>query len=133
MNFDRKFVGLKRRQGGATFLGMLTIVSILLFAAYGGIRLVPIYKEYMDVSRALTQAASSSSPSTSPAEIRQSLQRRWMIDDIKSIQPKDVEIARVGNSTVIRAEYRAEAPFIANISLVVDFDKRVTIGGAATP
>jgi len=127
------YIGLKRRQRGATFLGMLTITSILLFAAYGVIRLVPVYKEYMDVTRALTQAASALGPGASPGEIRQSLERRWQIDDIKSIQPKDIEVNKVGSTTTLRAYYRAEAPFIGNISLVVDFDKSVTMGGKATP
>ncbi len=126
-------IGTIRRQRGATFLGVLIIVSILGFALYAGIRLVPLYKEYMDVSTAMTQMASTLGATASPAEIRNSLQRRWDIDDIKSIQPKEIEINRMANSTTVRAQYRAETPFIANISLVVDFDKTVTMGGAATP
>ena len=124
---------LRQRQRGATFLGTLTIISILLFAVYGGIRLVPLYKEFMDVTQALTQASKELSPSSTPAEIRMSLQRRWLVDDIKSVQPKDIQIGKLGNATTLRAAYRAEAEFIGNVSLVVDFDKQVSIGGAAIP
>jgi len=121
------------KQRGATFLGILIIVAILGFAVYAGIRLVPLYKEYMDVSKALTQTAKELGSTATPAAIRNSLQRRWEIDDIKSVQPKDIEINRNGSTTTVRAQYRAETEFIANISLVVDFDKTVTMGGAAIP
>jgi hypothetical protein len=121
------------RQRGATFLGMVTILAILGCALYAGIRLIPIYKEYMAVAQALSQTAKELGASASPGEIRTSLQRRWDIEDIKSLQPKDVEIAKVGNTTTLHAQYRAETEFVGNVSLVVDFDKSVTMGGAASP
>ena len=121
------------KQRGATFLGMLTIVAILGFAIYAGIRLVPIYKEYMDIYRAMTQTAKELGSSASNEDIRKSLQRRWEVEDIKSLEYKDVHISKVGSATTLHAEYRAETPFIGNISLVVDFDKTVTMGGAESP
>lgn len=122
-----------KRQQGATFLGVLIIVGILGFAIYAGIRLVPLYKEFMDVSTAMTQTAKELGSGATPAEIRKSLDRRWEIEDIHSIQPKDIDVVRVGAATTLRAQYRAEAPFVANVSLVVDFDKSVNMGGASGP
>ena len=116
------------RQGGATFLGMLIIVAILGFGLYAGIRLVPIYLEYMAVVRAMEQTAKEEDGSaTSPQELRTDLDRRWTIEDIKSIDPKEIEIKKIANGFSMRAEYRAEAPFVANVSLVVDFDKTVNV------
>jgi Domain of unknown function (DUF4845) len=126
-------VGSINRQRGATFLGILTIVAILGFAVYAGIRLVPLYKEYMDVAKALSQTAKDLGGAATPADIRKSLERRWEVEDIKSLQPKDIEINRVGNSTTLRAQYRAETEFFSNISLVVDFDKVVTMGSSDGP
>jgi len=128
----KRFQDMKK-QRGATFLGMLTIVAILGFALYAAIRLVPIYKEYMDVYRAMTQTAKTLGSSASNEDIRKSLQRRWEVEDIKSLDFKDVHITKVGNATALHVDYRAEAPFIANISLVVDFDKTVTMGGNDSP
>lgn len=122
---------MRSRQRGATALGMLTIVAILGLAVFAAIRLVPLYLEYMAVSRALEQTAKENAGASQEA-LRTSLIRRWTIEDIDSIQPRDVEIKRGPNgSFVMRAWYRAEAPFISNISLVVDFDKSVTVGGSA--
>lgn len=119
---------MRSRQRGATFLGMVTIVAILGFGIYGAIRLVPMYLEYMAVVRAMEQTAKENSGATQQA-LRVSLIRRWTIEDIKSIEPKDIEIKRAGDGFVMRAWYRAEVPFISNISLVADFDKSVPVGG----
>ena len=55
------------RQRGATFLGMLTIVAILGFGLYAGIRLLPLYLEYMAIARALEQIATENNNNpTSP-------------------------------------------------------------------
>jgi hypothetical protein len=120
---------MRSRQRGATLLGMLVIVGIIGFGIYGGIRLMPLYLEYMAVVRAMEQTAQENAGGTLES-LRTSLIRRWTIDDIKSIQPKDIQITRAKNGFVMRAWYRAEAPFVSNVSLVADFDKSVTVGGA---
>ncbi|HEU4601732.1 MAG TPA: DUF4845 domain-containing protein [Steroidobacteraceae bacterium] len=119
---------MRQRQRGATFIGMVVIIAILGFGLYGAIRLTPLFFEYMAVVRALDQTAKEHSGGpTNPNELRTSLDRRWTIEDIKSIDPKDIEIKKTGGGWTMRAWYRAEAPFIANVSLVVDFDKTVTV------
>jgi hypothetical protein len=120
---------MRSRQRGATFLGMVVIIAILGFALYAGIRLTPLYLEYMAVSRALEQTAKENSGATSPQTLRNSLDRRWTIETIDSIHPKDIEIKKAGSGFTMRAWYRAEAPFISNVSLVADFDKTVNVGG----
>jgi hypothetical protein len=125
---------MRSRQRGATFLGMVTIIAILGFALYAGIRLAPLYFEYMAVVRALEQTAKEhSGESTTVADLRTSLDRRWNVEDIHSINAKEIEIKKAGNGFSMRAWYRAEAPFVGNVSLVADFDKTVDVkvGGGA--
>jgi hypothetical protein len=123
---------MRSRQRGATFLGMVIIVAIVGFGLYGGIRVFPLYMEYMAVVRAMERTAKEDSNAAStPQLLRIALDRRWIVEDIKSIQPKEIEIKRQGTGYTMRAWYRAEAPFISNISLVVDFDKTVTVGAGA--
>jgi type IV secretory pathway TrbF-like protein len=117
-----------REQRGATFLGMVIIAAILGCAVYAGIRLIPLYFEYMAIARAMEQTAKEEKGSpTSPQEIRNALDRRWTIEDIKSIDPKEIEVKKNGNGYTMHAAYRAETPFVANVSLVVDFDKTVDV------
>jgi hypothetical protein len=118
---------MRFRQRGATMIGMVVIIAILGFGLYGAIRLTPLYFEYMAVVRAMEQTAKENADATSPNELRASLDRRWSIEDIKSIDTKEIEIKKTGSGYSMRAWYRAEAPFVANVSLVVDFDKTVTV------
>jgi hypothetical protein len=119
---------MRSRQRGATFIGMVVIVAILGFGLYAGIRLTPMYFEYLEVVRALDQTAKESNGNpVSPMQLRAQLDRRWTVEDIKSIQPKDIEIHKSNDGWTMRAWYRAEVPFIANVSLVADFDKSVTV------
>jgi hypothetical protein len=120
---------MRSRQRGATALGMITIVAILGFGVYGAIRLFPLYMEYLAVVRAMEQTAKENAGG-SPQDMRTSLIRRWAIEDIKNIQPDKIDITKAPNGYTMRAWYRAESPFFSNVSLVVDFDKTVNVGGA---
>lgn len=120
---------MRSRQRGATALGMLCIVAVLGCGVYGIIRVVPLYLEYMAVVRAMEQTAKEHA-NGSIQDLRVSLIRRWSIEDIKSIAAEKIEITRGNKGLVMRAWYRAEVPFVSNISLVADFDKSVPVGGA---
>jgi hypothetical protein len=118
------------RQRGATFIGMLVIGGILALGLYAAMRLVPVYFEYMEVVRAMEQTAKEHAGNpTNPQELRSSLDRRWTVEDIKSIQPKQMIIKRVGNGYTMQAQYRSVVPFIANVSFAVDYDKTVMVAG----
>ena len=120
---------MRSRQRGATLIGMVTMIAIIGFALYAAIRLTPVYLEYMAVVRAMEQTAKESSGGASPTDLRNSLDRRWTVEDIHSLQPKDIEIKKASSGYTMRAWYRAETPFVANVSLVADFDKTVKVGG----
>jgi hypothetical protein len=119
---------MKQRERGATFLGIVVILLILGSALYAGIRLVPVYLEYTKVARALEQVRDEHSAiDTNSQMIRNSLERRWDVEDIGRIGWKDVEIKKTSEGFDIRATYEAEEPFVANVYLLVRFDKTVTI------
>jgi Domain of unknown function (DUF4845) len=122
---------MRSRQRGATLIGILVIASILGFALYAAIRLTPVFLEYMAVVRALEQTAKEHADGPASVEdLRTALNRRWTIEDIHSLAWQDIQIKKAGSGLSMRAWYRAEVPFVANVSLVADFDKTVKVGGA---
>jgi hypothetical protein len=93
------------------------------------LELVPVYLEYTKVVRALEQVRDehSAMDKTSPQMIRNSLERRWDVEDISRIGWKEVDIRKVTDGYEVEAAYDAEEPFAANLYLLVKFDKLVTI------
>jgi hypothetical protein len=119
---------MKQRQRGATFLGIVTILVILGAGLYAGIRLVPVFLEYTKVARALEQVRDEHAAiDTNPQLIRNSLERRWDVEDIKSIGWKEIEVKRTSDGYDVKAIYSVEQPFIANVYLLAKFDKSVVI------
>ncbi len=119
---------MRQRERGATFLGIVIIVLILGTALYAGIRLVPVYLEYTKVARSLEQVRDEHAAiDTNPQLIRRSLERRWDVEDIHSIDWKEVEVDRTSDGYDLVASYEAEEPFVANVYLVVKFNKTVSI------
>jgi hypothetical protein len=119
---------MKQRERGATFLGIVIILLILGSALYGGIRVLPVYLEYTKVARSLEQVRDEHAAiETNPALIRRSLERRWDVEDIGSIGWKEIEIDKTAEGYDLVASYEAERPFIANVFLLVKFDKTVSI------
>jgi hypothetical protein len=119
---------MRHRQSGATFLGMVVILTILGSAAYAGIRLVPVYIEYTKVARVLEQVRDEFGATDTNAQlIRYSLERRWDVEDIASIGWKEVDIRKTADGYEIEANYSVERPFAANVFLLTKFDKLVTI------
>jgi hypothetical protein len=119
---------MQQRQRGATFLGIVVILLILGSALYAGIRLIPVYLEYTKVARALEQVRDENAAiDTNSQQIRLGLERRWDVEDIKRIGWKEVVIAKTGEGFDVTAAYEAEEPFVANVYLLVKFDKTVSI------
>jgi Domain of unknown function (DUF4845) len=119
---------MRPRERGATFLGIVIILLILGSALYAGIRLVPVYLEYTKVARSLEQVRDEHAAiDTNPALIRRSLERRWDVEDIHSIGWKEIEIDKTAEGYDMIASYEAEQPFVANVYLLVKFDKTVSI------
>ena len=116
------------KQQGMTLIGMVIVALIGGIFVLAAIRLVPVYLEYMKVESAFNAMKTDLDGSNAgPAQIRTSLERRFDIDDVKSIRPKDVEIERTSNGYQVQAAYEGRAPFIANVYFVVVFDKSVEV------
>lgn len=117
-----------KQQQGATALGMLTIIAILGLGLYAVIRLLPVYLEYYSVVQSMEGvAAEAAGGGASVDKLRFSLNRKWLIEDITTIKYDEIIIRKAGSGFEMTAEYRAEKPFIGNVSLVADFDKTVAV------
>ena len=118
----------RRRQRGMTFLGLMCVLVLVGLIGYGGIRLAPLYLNYMKVARTMEAAATEFKSDTQDiAGVNKSLDRHWEIEHITGIDSKDLEIKKEDNGLVLHVAYDDAAPYIANVSLSVHFDKTVKV------
>ena len=118
----------KRQQAGMTTLGLIILVSFLGLFAFAGIRLTPVYLNYMKVVGVIdgVDEEFDGTGATSTA-IRKSISRRFDIESVAVITAKDVKVKKTSEGHEVVAVYSHKAPFIANVSFLVDFDKRTTV------
>jgi hypothetical protein len=120
---------MRRRQQGMTFLGLLVILAMVAVIGYAGIRLVPVYLNYMKIVRTMeSTAAEAKGDNPDFGAMRNSFDRHWQIEDITVVTEKDIEITKDASGTVtMHIAYDDSAPYIANVSLTVHFDKTVKV------
>jgi len=119
---------MKRRQAGITTLGLVILASFVGLFAFAGIRLAPVYLNYMKVVGVVDGVRNEfDGTGASRAQIRSSISRRFDIESVSIITAKDVKVVKVDGGHEVAAMYSHKAPFIANVSFVVDFDKRVLV------
>jgi hypothetical protein len=115
-----------RRERGMTFIGLVILIAFVGMFIYAGIRLLPVYVEYFNIVRSIEGLKSDAEVGVPAMKI--ALEKRFDIEDVKSISYKDVEFRKEGSGWAVHAEYDAPAPFIGNVSFLVHFDKTVILG-----
>jgi hypothetical protein len=119
---------MRQRQQGMTFIGLLCILALAGIVIYAGIRLTPVYLNYMNIVKTMeTTASEFKDDSADPGAIRNSLERHWEITTITAVDYKDVEITKDESGISLHVVYDDPEPFLANVSLVVHFDKTVKV------
>jgi hypothetical protein len=116
-----------------TFIGWLFLLTPLAVVGYAGMRLAPVYLNYMKVVRALNLVASDANGNSNPQSIRTTIDKHFEIDMVDYPTSKDIKVTRNGTGWDVEASYDDEAPLFANISLHVAFDKIVHAGGGGGP
>jgi len=118
----------RRRQAGMTTLGMIILASFVGIFAFAGIRLTPVYLNYMKVAGVVSGVHTEfDGANATRTMIRSSIARRFDIESVSVITARDVKVTKVDGGFEVAATYAHKAPFIANISFVVDFDKRAIV------
>ena len=122
---------MRNRQLGVTAIGWLVLLTPVAIVVYAGIRLAPVYLNYMKVVKAMDQAGNELKGGANPQSIRSTIDKHFEIDMVDFPTTKDMKITKDGGSWIVESQYDDEAPLFANLSLHVTFDKVVKIGGGS--
>ena len=122
---------MRNRQLGVTAIGWVVLLTPVAIVVYAGIRLAPVYLNYMKVVKAMDQAGNELKGGANPQSIRSTIDKHFEIDMVDFPTTKDMKITKDGGSWIVESQYDDEAPLFANLSLHVTFDKVVKIGGGS--
>jgi hypothetical protein len=119
---------MRSKQRGVTFIGWIFLLAPMALVLYCGIRLTPIYLNYLSISKSIEQTAKEAdSGAVNPGLIRVTLDKRLDVEGVTGFTSSDVKIERAGDGWVMSAQYEDVFPLIANVSVLVQFDKRVNL------
>jgi hypothetical protein len=120
---------MRQHQQGMTFIGLMCILVLAGVVVYAGIRLAPLYLNYMKVARTMEAAAAEYKSGSGDIQgVKTSLDRHWNVEDITGLDYKEIEITKDENGGLqLHVAYDDSAPYVANVSLAVHFDKTVKV------
>ena len=123
---------MRSKQTGITLIGWIILLVPLAICVYAGIRLTPVYLNYMRVARSL-EALKGEFKGVEPSvtDIHKSLEKRLDIEMVEYPDVKDIKITRAGKGWTVSASYDDQAPLFSNVFILVAFDKSVTLGGGS--
>jgi hypothetical protein len=107
----------RRSQRGLSIIGLIFIGLIVVGLLAIGFRAVPAVIEYIAIERALQKIKNEGK---TVGEIRAAFDRHATIDDITSINSKDLDITKEGDQSSSATRIR-KIPIVDNVSLVIDF------------
>ncbi len=126
-----------QNQRGITFIGFLLVCSLLVFFAYIGMRLWPIYNEKIKVDNALDSLSQRSDiAQMNTASIGKNLLRFFEVEDVDQFSTlSDMKgifsVTRVKgkNERMMGMTYEIRRPLIADFDIVLKYDKSLIIPG----
>lgn len=117
-----------RKQKGLTLIGFGIVLVLVVFFAYVGMRLVPLYLEYHAVVGAMDRlqedpGAGKLSPGAIRERIMRSLYVSYASDNVKR---ENITVKRQ-DGVQVRVAYEVRRPMVGNVDVMVSFDRTVTL------
>jgi hypothetical protein len=117
----------RHSQAGITALGFLILALLVGVVGLAVVKLTPIYIKNMRMSQILDDVEEAlAGQGSTPVAIRNEFGKRFAIEDIR-LSMDVLKITQSKNGYSVRVQYEEKAPYIADVYLMVAFDKQVEI------
>jgi type II secretory pathway pseudopilin PulG len=107
------------REAGVSLSGLIVVLVVLGAIALVAMKVFPAWAEYRAIKNAIVQAKAAG-PGT--REVQQAFDRNAEINNITSINAKDLMISRDNGQADVSFAYEKRIPLAGNVSLLLDFD-----------
>jgi hypothetical protein len=117
----------RHSQAGITALGFLILAALVGVVGFAVMKVTPMYIKNMRMTTILDDVARElSGQSPTPQTIRNELYRRFSVEDI-NLDSDEIKIAQSKNGYSLHVQYENRASYLADIYLLVAYDKQVEI------
>ncbi len=111
------------RQRGLTFANFITMAVLFVVLAIFGMKIVPAFVENRTIGHILdTVAHDPDMQDAQPSDIRNSFDKRAMINNVTAVSGNDVQITKAGSGLVLSVKYDVKIELVGNASLLLEFD-----------
>ena len=107
-----------KAQRGVSLSGLIIVLGMILALVMLGLKIVPKVLEYHAAKSAI---ASAKATNGTPAEIRAAFVNNAELNDVDSIDAKDLIITQVNGNTEVAFDYETRIPLFTNVQLLVRF------------
>jgi hypothetical protein len=118
-----------RNRKGLTLIGFLVVLVVVLFFAYAGMRVIPMYLEYQALISAMDKLKNDPAAKTMPAwRIKESISRSlWVSYASNNITKDHMRISKKSDGINVRVAYEVREDFLGNIDIIASFDRTVVL------
>jgi hypothetical protein len=100
---------------------LITWGVVIVFVALLGMKLFPSVLEYYTIVKDIKATAAAATPESTVSQVRAAFSRYADIDQIKRIEPTDLEIYKENDKVVIAFEYADKLKLFGPVSLLIEY------------
>ena len=124
---DRMMGATRHSQAGITALGFLILAVLVGAVGFAALKVTPMYIKNMRMDTILEDVKRDlSGNGPTPQSIRYELAKRFSVEDV-NLDVDALKITQSKNGFTLRVQYDERASYVANVYLVVAYDKQVEI------
>ncbi len=119
---------MKNSQKGVTTIGLVVIIAIFGIIVVTGLKVAPLYLDYMQVQSILDGVAKDDKiDAKSKRDLWSTISKRLHINQIKYIHKDDFSFVRKNGVTTITAKYEVRKDYIAQLFIGANFEYSVEL------
>ena len=123
----------RKKQRGMSFLGCVSVLSILILAFVSGVKLVPVYVEFYSVQSFMKKIAEDPSISaTNTQGLRGKLDDYLNINGMYTIKREHFSVQSQADNKNVKAlvvDYEVRKPWLGNIDFLMTFHHAEVLKG----
>lgn len=118
------------RQRGFSLIAQGLFACVFILLAMLVIRVSPAVVEYFTIAKHVTAVAKqANSQGMAVDAIRESFDKRALVDDVQSLRGADLDVSKEAGEVVITFAYAKKVPLVGAVSLCFDFQGGTTPSG----